>query len=105
MNVINSVKREIPIEIHRAAWFYSLVLGLQAYQAYTPAIDTAGPLTVRIPERDRRYVRPVLPFLTPPHCLKKNGTLAAQHWSRRDLSHALCIGQPPGPLSAPTMTQ
>ena len=56
------------------------------------------------------YVRPCsnLPaffFLTPPHCLKKNGTRDAAHWSRIAMTHSSHIGRAPGPLSPPTMDQ
>src|SRR5574337_115716 len=40
-----------------------------------------------------------------PHCLKKNGTPAPWHWSRRLRAQSGCIGLAPGPLSPPTMTQ
>jgi hypothetical protein len=33
-----------------------------------------------------------------PHCLKKNGTPAATHWSRSLAAHAGCIGRAFGPL-------
>jgi len=50
----------------------------------------------------------ILPFfflLTPPHCLKKNGTFAARHWSLISAAHSGFIGLAPGPDSPPTMTQ
>ena len=50
-------------------------------------------------------VRPFFFLLTPPHCLKKNGTPAARHWSRMSVAHSACMGLAPGPDSPPTMTQ
>ena len=49
--------------------------------------------------------RPFTDLRTPPHCLKKNGTAAARHWSRNETTHFCCIGRAPGPLSPPTITQ
>ena len=50
-------------------------------------------------------VRPASAFRTPPHCLKKNGILAARHCVRMSRTHDASIGRAPGPLSPPTMTQ
>src|SRR5690606_25826036 len=49
--------------------------------------------------------RPLRLFWTPPHCLKKNGTLAARHCFWIETTHSGCMGRAPGPLSPPTMTQ
>ena len=35
---------------------------------------------------------------TPPHCLKKNGTFARSHWSRKRNTHSFWRGRAPGPL-------
>jgi hypothetical protein len=32
-----------------------------------------------------------------PHCLNRNGTPAATHWSRRDRAQSGCVGRAPGP--------
>lgn len=47
----------------------------------------------------------LLIFVTPPHCLKKNGTRAARHCARILLPHFSFIGRASAPLSPPTMTQ
>ena len=49
-------------------------------------------------------VRPWTIFRTPPHHLKKNGTLASSPCCRMESTHASCIGRAPGPLSPPTIT-
>ena len=49
--------------------------------------------------------RPVRFLRTPPHCLKKNGTPAARHWSRIERTQSGSIGRAPWPLSPPTITQ
>src|SRR6202040_967450 len=41
----------------------------------------------------------------PPHCLKKNATLALRHWLRTSIAQWVCMGRARGPLSPPTMTQ
>ncbi len=40
-----------------------------------------------------------------PHCLNRNGTRAAAHWSRSERNHAGGAGRALGPLSPPAMTQ
>src|SRR6185437_7154266 len=40
-------------------------------------------------------LRPVLLFLTPPHCLKKKRTPARSHWSRIEVTHDSDIGRAP----------
>jgi hypothetical protein len=44
-------------------------------------------------------------LFTPPHCLKKNGTLALKHWSRISVTHCDSMGRALGPDSPPTITQ
>lgn len=39
-----------------------------------------------------------------PHCLKKYGTPAAWHWSRRDRAQSGCMGRARGPDSPPAIT-
>lgn len=50
---------------------------------------------------------PSLEFAGPyaPHCLNRNGTPAARHWSRKDRAHSGRIGRAPRPDSPPTITQ
>lgn len=38
-------------------------------------------------------------------CFRKNGALAAAHWSRSERSHATLHGRAPGPLSQPEIIQ
>ena len=49
--------------------------------------------------------RPAFFLLTPPHCLKKKGTLAVSHCLLISFTHAFCMGLAPGPDSPPTITQ
>jgi hypothetical protein len=42
---------------------------------------------------------------TPPHCLKKNGTLARAHCCWISMTHSCANGRAPGPDSPPTITQ
>src|SRR5216684_898811 len=49
--------------------------------------------------------RPACFLSLPPHCLKKKGTSARRHWSRRSIAHVGSIGCAFEPDSPPTMTQ
>ncbi len=46
-------------------------------------------------------LRPPAFGVSPPHCLKKNGTLARAQMSRMSKTHSSRIGRAPGPLSPP----
>ena len=49
--------------------------------------------------------RPAFFLFVPPHCLKKNGTSACAHCSRRSVTQARSIGRDRGPDSPPTIAQ
>jgi hypothetical protein len=49
--------------------------------------------------------QPVVLFLTPPHCFKKNGIFALAHCRWMLITHSAAIGRAPAPRSPPTMTQ
>src|SRR4030095_6804818 len=49
--------------------------------------------------------RPPALGVRPPHCLKKNGTFAEAHWSRRSITQASSIWRARGPLSPPAIRQ
>jgi hypothetical protein len=70
------------------------------------AIDRSGPSARGISSQvSPSSTRPARLFITPPHCLKKNGTPARRHSSRTSRTHAGSITRAARPLSPPTMTQ
>lgn len=66
-----------------------------------PFEELAGISSQVLPSR----IRPDFFLFLPPHCLKKNGTLAREHWSRRSTAQEGSIGRDFGPDSPPTITQ
>ena len=52
-----------------------------------------------------KSIRPFFFLCTPPHCLKKNGTLYFRHCLFISSTHSSFIGLAPGPDSPPTITQ
>ncbi len=66
----------------------------------TPALMTGISSHVR-----PSSTRPVRFLNTPPHCLKKKGTLLRTHVSRIARTHRGCTGRAPGPDSPPAITQ
>lgn len=62
------------------------------------------PIMGNCPQVCPSKIRPPALLVRPPHCLKKKGTSASRHWSRRSVAQRGFIFLDLAPLSPPTMT-